>query len=51
MLMDEAHLVIERVNALEVTRAVILQGAIASQFSKEANTAFQEMLEDLNQTR
>lgn len=48
MLEEEALLVIERLNGLEVTRGNILQTAIGSILSSKARTAFKKLIEGLS---
>lgn len=48
MLEDEAFLVIERLNGMEVTRGNILQTAIGSILSSKARGAFKKIMEGLN---
>lgn len=45
---DETELVVERVNGLEATRAVLTQMAVSALFSKEAGKAFQEKIKQLS---
>ncbi len=47
MVWDEARLVVERLNGLESTRAVLLQMAVSSLFSKEGGRAFKMTIERL----
>jgi len=44
---EEAELVVERINGLEATRAVLLQMAVASILSKKAAKGFQEAIRRL----
>lgn len=47
--MDEALLVMQRINRLEATRALLLQMAVSSVLSNEAGAEFQKILGRLNQ--
>lgn len=48
MLLDEFCLVIERLNAAEVTRATLLQSAISSVLSKKGGKVFDKTVKNLN---
>lgn len=41
---DEAQLVVDRLNGLEATRALLTQMAVAALFSKEGAKTFQKMI-------
>lgn len=45
--MDEASLVVERVNNSHATQATLLQMAVSGVLSKKANKAFQEQIKSL----
>lgn len=47
MLMDEARLVVQRVNNGHVTTATLLQGAVSGVLSKKANKEFQKQIKRL----
>lgn len=47
--MDEARLVVERVNNGHVTTAVLLQMAVSGVLSKKANKAFQKQIKKLTE--
>lgn len=44
---EEARLVVERLNGLEATRAVLTQMAVASLLSKDAGTGFKNLIASL----
>jgi hypothetical protein len=46
-MMDEAALVVERVNNGHATQATLLQMAVSGVLSKKANKAFQEQIKNL----
>jgi hypothetical protein len=46
---DEARLVVERLNALEATRALLTQAAVSSLFDAEAGRAFGDLVERLTE--
>jgi len=48
MVWDEANLIIERVNAMEVTRGTLMQLAISSILSKKAGKEFEKLMISLN---
>lgn len=48
MLWDEASLVVERINALEITRSTLMQLAISSILSKKAGKEFDKRVSSLN---
>jgi hypothetical protein len=48
MLWDEASLVVERVNAMEITRSTLMQLAISSILSKKAGKEFEKRVASLN---
>lgn len=45
--MDEARLVVQRVNNGHVTTATLLQGAVSGVLSKKANKEFQKQIKRL----
>jgi hypothetical protein len=45
---DEASLVVERLNGLEATRAILVQMAVSSVLSKEAGAEFSKAIKRLN---
>jgi hypothetical protein len=47
MVSDEADLVAQRANVAEATRAVLLQMAVSSVLSKQADEQFQEVIKRL----
>lgn len=47
-LLDEANIVVERVNALEVTRATLLQLAISGILYKKSGELFQKKIDALS---
>lgn len=47
MMMDEASIVIRRVNNGHVTQATLLQGAVSGVLSKKANKEFQKQINRL----
>jgi hypothetical protein len=49
LLWDEAALVIDRVNALEVTRATLVKLAISAALTKEGGKAFRKVASDLGE--
>ena len=46
-LMDEARLVVQRVNNGHATTAILLQGAVSGVLSKKANKEFQKQISRL----
>lgn len=48
MLWEESQLVVERINQMEVTRAILLQHAAGSIVSKKGQKAFQKLLKELS---
>lgn len=48
MLWEECQLVVERINSLEVTRAILLQSAVGSLISKKGQQAFKKLLKELD---
>lgn len=48
MLWDEAALVVERVNTLEASRAVVMRAAIASVISKPGMKEFKKLIRELS---
>jgi len=47
MMMDEASIVIRRINNGQVTQATLLQGAVSGVLSKKANKEFQKQISRL----
>jgi hypothetical protein len=47
MVWDEATLVVERLNGLAATQAVLTQMAVSSMFSKDASKAFTEKIKEM----
>lgn len=48
MVWDEANLVVERINADEVTRASLLVAAISANLGKEGQKNFDKLIKKLN---
>lgn len=48
VLFDESSIVVERLNGMEVTRAILLQQAVSSLLSKEGSKSFKEVVEKLS---
>lgn len=48
MVEDEANLVVERLNGMEITRATLLQQAVHGILSKSARTNFDNQIRSLN---
>lgn len=49
MLADEAALVVQRLDGLEITRAVMLKAAVAALFGEAGAKHFQELVERLSE--
>lgn len=45
---DEAELVVERLNGFEATRAILIQSAMASVHTKEGGKEFKKLIKKLN---
>lgn len=48
MLWDEAQLVVERINSMEASRAVVMRAAIASVVSKPGMKEFKQLIKELS---